>query len=64
MAADAAVSLGVVIGGYCDWLYRLAVARSALSLLIAAVIAYSTWDMLWHALELALDSVPRDIEPE
>ena len=64
MAADAAVSLGVVIGGIAigitDWLWL----DPALSLLIAAVIAYSTWDILWHALELALDSVPRDIEPE
>ena len=27
-------------------------------------IAYSTWDVLLHALELALDSVPRGIEPD
>src|SRR5439155_23113797 len=64
MAADAAVSLGVVIGGVAigltDWLWL----DPALSLLIAAVIAYSTWDVLLHALELALDSVPRGIEPD
>jgi cobalt-zinc-cadmium efflux system protein len=36
----------------------------ALSLVIAAVIAYSTWDLLWQALELTLDSVPREIDPD
>src|SRR5262245_41199414 len=64
MAADAAVSLGVVAGGLIisrtQWLWL----DPALSLVIAAVIAYSTWDLLWQSLELALDSVPRGIDPE
>jgi len=64
MAADAAVSLGVVAGGLIirrtNWLWL----DPALSLVIAAVIAYSTWDLLWQSLELALDSVPRGIDPE
>jgi cobalt-zinc-cadmium efflux system protein len=64
MAADAAVSLGVVVGGvvisFTNWLW----IDPALSLLIAAVIAYSTWDLLWQAVELALDSVPRGIDPD
>jgi cobalt-zinc-cadmium efflux system protein len=64
MAADAAVSLGVVAGGLLirrtQWLWL----DPALSLVIGAVIAYSTWDLLWQSLELALDSVPRGIDPE
>jgi cobalt-zinc-cadmium efflux system protein len=64
MAADAAISLGVVIGGLAiiatGWLW----IDPALSLLIAALIAYSTWDLLWQALELSLDAVPRGIDPE
>lgn len=64
MAADAAVSLGVVAGGIAmhatGWLW----IDPMLSLVIAGVIALSTWDLLWHALELALDSVPRGIDPE
>jgi cobalt-zinc-cadmium efflux system protein len=64
MAADAAVSLGVVVGGILiirtGWLW----IDPGLSLIIAAVIAYSTWDLLWQALELSLDSVPRGINPE
>jgi cobalt-zinc-cadmium efflux system protein len=63
MAADAAVSLGVVVGGLImsrtGWLW----VDPALGLVIAAVIAYSTWDLLWQALDLALDSVPRGIDP-
>ena len=31
---------------------------------IAAVIAYSTWDLLWHALELSLDTVPRRVDSD
>ena len=64
MAADAAVSLGVVAGaiviGWTDWFW----IDPALSLLIAAIIAISTWDVLWQALELTLDAVPRGIDPE
>ena len=36
----------------------------ALSLVVAAVVAYSTWDLLWHSLELTLDSVPRGVDLE
>jgi cobalt-zinc-cadmium efflux system protein len=64
MAADAAVSLGVVVGAIVisrtGWFWL----DPALSLVIAAVIAYSTWDLLWQALDLALDSVPRGIDPD
>jgi cobalt-zinc-cadmium efflux system protein len=64
MAADAAVSLGVVVGGVAmartGWLW----IDPALGLVIAGVIAYSTWDLLWHAWELALDAVPRGIDAE
>src|SRR5207249_545557 len=64
MAADAAVSLGVVIGGivigWTGWLW----IDPVLSLAIAAVIAVSTWGLLWQSLELALDTVPRGIDPD
>jgi len=63
MAADAAVSLGVVAGGIVISLTGWFWVDPALSLVIAAVIAYSTWDLLWQALELTLDSVPREIDP-
>jgi len=64
MAADAAISLGVVIGGIVIGATGWSWVDPALSLLIAALIAYSTWDLLWQALELSLDAVPRGIDPE
>ena len=64
MAADAAISLGVVAGGIViavtGWLW----IDPALSLVIAALIAYGTWDLLWQAINLSLDAVPRGINPE
>ncbi len=63
MAADAAVSLGVVVAGIAISLTGQLWIDPALSLVIAAVIAYSTWDLLWHAVELSLDTVPRGVDP-
>lgn len=63
MAADAAVSLGVVVAGivisFTGWLW----IDAAISLVIAAVILWSTWGVLWESLDLALDAVPKGIEP-
>jgi cobalt-zinc-cadmium efflux system protein len=64
MAADAAVSLGVVVGGILISFTAAYWIDPAISLMIAAVIAYSTWDLLWQAVEMAVDSVPRGIDPE
>jgi cobalt-zinc-cadmium efflux system protein len=64
MAADAAVSLGVVVSGALilffgfDWLDPL------ISLVIAAVILLSTWGLLRDSLNLAVDAVPRHVDPE
>ena len=62
MAADAAVSAGVVIAG-------LAIARTgrfwidpAVSLVVAAIIAIGTWGLLKESLRLALDAVPERID--
>jgi cobalt-zinc-cadmium efflux system protein len=63
MAADAAVSIGVVIGAVAMIQTGWAWIDPLLGLIIAAAIAYSTWDLLWQALELTLDSVPRGIDP-
>ncbi|WP_262298690.1 cation diffusion facilitator family transporter [Microvirga sesbaniae] len=61
MVADAAVSLGVVLGGLAilwtgaDWI------DPALSLVIAAVIVWGTWGLLKQSLALSLHGVPRGI---
>jgi len=64
MAADAAVSLGVVIAGFVilstGWLWL----DPAVSLAIAAIIFLGTWRLLRGSVNLALDAVPEGIEPD
>jgi cobalt-zinc-cadmium efflux system protein len=61
MVADAAVSLGVVLGGLAilwtgaDWI------DPVLSLVIAAVIVWGTWSLLRQSLRLSLHGVPSGI---
>lgn len=64
MAADAAVSVGVVVSGALIWWFGWAWVDPAVSLLIAAVIFWSTWGLLRDSLNLAVDGVPEEIDPE
>ncbi len=61
MAADALVSLGVVVAGFaylvCGWSWL----DPAMSLLIAVVIITGTWGLLRQSLHLSLDGVPEHI---
>jgi cobalt-zinc-cadmium efflux system protein len=63
MAADAAVSLGVVLAGvgmlYTGWNWL----DPVMSLVIAAVIVISTWGLLRDSLDLSLHAVPPRIDP-
>jgi cobalt-zinc-cadmium efflux system protein len=63
LVADAAVSAGVVIAGLLilltGWLWVDPVA----SLIISAVIVWSTWGVLREALKMALQGVPAQIDP-
>ena len=64
MAADAAISAGVVVAGIAialtgrDWI------DPVVSMVIAAAIVVGTWGLFRESLELALDAVPRGIDPE
>jgi len=62
MAADALVSLGVVIAGalfiWTGWTWL----DPAISLVIAVVILLGTWDLLRQSLHLSLDGVPASVE--
>lgn len=62
MAADALVSLGVVIVGGLFILTGWAWLDPAISLVIALVILWGTWDLLRHSLLLSLDGVPASIK--
>lgn len=64
MAADALVSLGVVVSGFVIWKFGLKWFDPLSSLLIAAVIFWSTWGLLRDSLNLAVDAVPADLDPK
>lgn len=63
MAADAAVSLGVVVSGLVIWKFGFQWVDPVSSLLIAAVILVSTWGLLRDSLNLAVDAVPDEVDP-
>lgn len=64
MAADAAISAGVVVAGlvilFTGWLWLDAVV----SLVIGAIIVWGTWDLLRQSVAMSLDAVPAAIKPE
>jgi cobalt-zinc-cadmium efflux system protein len=63
MAADAAVSLGVVVAGLVILWTGALWLDPAVSLAIVAVIVWSTWGLLRDSLALSLNAVPPGIEP-
>lgn len=62
MAADAAVSAGVVVAGGLILLTGLGWIDAATSLVIVAVILWSTWGLLRDSLGMALQAVPPGID--
>ncbi|WP_267356535.1 MULTISPECIES: cation diffusion facilitator family transporter [unclassified Methylobacterium] len=64
MAADAAVSAGVVIAGLVIQLTGLAWLDPAVSLVIAGLVVWATWGLLRDSLAMSLDAVPQEISPE
>lgn len=64
MAADAAISAGVVVAGFVILWAGWHWIDPVVSLLISAVIVWGTWDLLRESANLALQAVPRNIEPE
>lgn len=64
MAADAAVSAGVVVAGFVilatGWLW----IDAAVSLVIVAVIAIGTWGLLRDSVNMSLHASPSGIDPD
>lgn len=63
MAADAAVSAGVVLAGWLYGVFGWAWLDPVVSLLIAVIIVVGTWGLLRESLRLLFDGVPQHIDP-
>ncbi|GAC1706775.1 MAG: cation diffusion facilitator family transporter [Flavisolibacter sp.] len=62
LLSDALVSLGLVMGGIVIYFTKWYWLDPALSIIIAATILISTWNLLRESLRLSLDGVPKDID--
>lgn len=62
LMSDAIVSLGIVAAGIAMYYLKWFWLDPAVSIVIAAVILISTWQLLKDSLRLSLDGVPTDIE--
>ncbi len=63
MAADAGVSLGVMISGGLILVTSWAWLDPVVSLFVAAIILWSTWSLFIDSLNLSLDAVPENVDP-
>jgi cobalt-zinc-cadmium efflux system protein len=63
LAADAAISAGVVVAALAIGMTGLYWIDPLVSLIIVAVIVAGTWELLRESLDLALDAAPRGIDP-
>lgn len=64
LAADAVVSLAVVVAGALVWRTGAAWIDPAVSLAVSVAVLWSTWGLLRDATNLALDAVPDHVDPE
>ena len=64
LAVDAFVSAGVVMAGVLISYTGLKWIDPLISLVIMAVVIYSTWSLLTESLRLSLDAVPENIDTE
>jgi cobalt-zinc-cadmium efflux system protein len=63
MAADAAVSAGVMLSGWVILLTNWGWLDPVVSLLVGVVILLGTWELLSDSLNLSLDAVPENVDP-
>lgn len=64
LLTDALVSMGVVVTGLVIYYTGILWLDPFVSLVIMAVLIYTTWGLLRESLNLALDAVPRDIDSD
>lgn len=64
MAADALVSVGVVISGIVIYFTGWYVIDAIIGLAVSIIIIISTWELLSDSIRLALDGVPEQVDYE
>jgi len=64
MAGDALISAGVIAAGGLIWLTGWAWIDPLVSLVVVGVVLVGTWGLFNEAFHLAMDAVPRGIDPE
>jgi cobalt-zinc-cadmium efflux system protein len=64
MAADAAVSAGVVVAGIAIMMTGWTWIDPLVSIAITLAIVVGTWDLFRESIDLSLDAVPRGIDPD
>ena len=64
MLGDAVISAGVIVAGGLIALTGQAWIDPLASLVVVAVVLFGTWDLFREAMHLAMDAVPRGIDPE
>jgi cobalt-zinc-cadmium efflux system protein len=64
LATDAAVSLGVVVGGLVMLWTGWEIVDPLVTFVVSAAVLYATWSLLRRSLDLALDAVPEGIDAE
>jgi cobalt-zinc-cadmium efflux system protein len=64
MASDAGVSAGVVIAGIAILFTGRLWIDPAVSLIITVIILFGTWGLFRDAFNMAMDAVPKNIDPE
>jgi cobalt-zinc-cadmium efflux system protein len=64
MAADAAVSAAVVVAGALIWWTGARWIDPVISLVVVAVVLWSTWGLLRESLTMVLQAVPAGIDPK
>jgi cobalt-zinc-cadmium efflux system protein len=64
MAADAAISAGVVVAGFLILKTGLVWIDPAVSLIVTAIVAIGTWSLLRDSVNMSLHAAPPGIDPD
>ena len=64
LASDAVVAAGVAATGTLIYFTGILWLYPAASLLVSAIVLFTTWSLLRHAVDLAMHAVPKEIDAD